>query len=65
MLFFVCKCFQFGLVQNLVMWEWVKQNGFCGLWDEYLGIMHHRDALSPLYGEHGSYTFNALPKYVI
>ena len=22
--FFVCKCFQFGLVQNFVVWEWVK-----------------------------------------
>ena len=28
--FVVCKCFQFGLVQNLVMWEWVK--GICP-WD--------------------------------
>ena len=22
--FVVCKCFQVGLVQNLVVWEWVK-----------------------------------------
>ena len=22
--FVVCKCFQFGLVQNFVVWEWVK-----------------------------------------
>ena len=22
--FVVCKCFQFGLVQNFVMWEWVN-----------------------------------------
>ena len=22
--FVVCKCFQFGLTQNFVMWEWIK-----------------------------------------
>ena len=30
--FVVCKCFQSGLVQNFVMWEWVN-------------IMHGQDAL--------------------
>ena len=23
----VCKCFQFGLVQNFVVWEWINSDG--------------------------------------
>ena len=26
--FIVCKCFQFGVVQNFVMWEWVKEEQY-------------------------------------
>ena len=31
MKFVICKCFQFGLVQNFVVWEWIKGLQECKL----------------------------------
>ena len=40
--FVVCKCFQFGLVQNFVVWEYANKNCLSS-WEIILGnsILHH------------------------